>query len=141
MDAKKFKFSNNDGGHGKSSGAEGEHVQRRPKRHRRDSDVDAETDGDDQDDDDDGNTRYMHGPGESRQIRHSDAHPLDSNVFCSMPPQREQTEPTHYKSSWIPTVELDNGTASVLLYNEVVLAISSGGPFTIRAWLSGCCGH
>jgi hypothetical protein len=37
-----------------------------------------------------------------------------------------------YKLSWIPTGELDNGTASVLPSNEGVLAISSGNSFTIR---------
>jgi hypothetical protein len=77
LDAKKFKFSDNDGDSngGTAGGAKGRHGCG-SKRQRRNSDVGGETDGDDSD------TCFMHGPGESTVPRHSEADPPDGNAFC-----------------------------------------------------------
>src|SRR5262245_59158106 len=104
LDEKKFKFTDNDAGGGKPSGHKGGYVQKGPKRQRRDSDVGEETDGDDEDHDD-GDTRYMHGPGEStltHQIRHLDDHTLDGIAFCWISPLGEQNEILILKVTLMP---------------------------------------
>ena len=87
LDAKKFRFSDNDGDGGKASSTKQRDVQRGSKRRRRDSNAGGETDSNEEDDGGGGRTHYHHGHGESAlasQICHSEAHPPDGNAFCWM---------------------------------------------------------
>jgi hypothetical protein len=93
LNAKKFRFSDNDGDGGKASSTKQRDVQRGSKRPRRDSDAGEETDSNEEDG---GNTDHMHDPGESTlasQIRRSEVHSPDGNAFCRMSLfQRKHTE-------------------------------------------------